>query len=107
MITTWKRQATEGLASTFSGKAEAVQATGEASHPRLSIMRQCALLRISRSGRYDRPMGESEQTLALMRLTDEAFPECPYYGARQMMRHLYWLGHRVSRGRVRRSAGRR
>ena len=30
MIAAWKRQAIEGLASTFSGKAEAVQATGEA-----------------------------------------------------------------------------
>ena len=28
MIAAWKRQAIEGLASTFSGKAEAVQATG-------------------------------------------------------------------------------
>ena len=27
MIAAWKRQAIEGLASTFSGKAEAVQAT--------------------------------------------------------------------------------
>ena len=72
----------------------------EASHPRLSIVRQCALLQISRSGRYYHPTGESEQTLALMRLIDEAFLECPYYGSRQMMRHLHRLGHQVSRGRV-------
>ena len=50
----------------------------EASHPHLSIVRQCALLQISRSGRYYRPIGESEATLALMRLIDEAFLECPY-----------------------------
>ena len=72
----------------------------EASHPKLSIVRQCALLQISRSGRYYHPTGESEQALALMRLIDEAFLECRYYGSRQMMRHLHRLGHQVSRGRV-------
>jgi putative transposase len=72
----------------------------ETAHPQLSIVRQCALLQISRSGRYYQPTGESEQTLALMRLIDEAFLDCPYYGSRQMMRHLHRLGHKVGRGRV-------
>lgn len=35
MIATWKRQAIEGMAATFSGKAEATQATGEADLARL------------------------------------------------------------------------
>ena len=35
MIAAWKRQALAGLASTFSGKAEVVQATGEAELTRL------------------------------------------------------------------------
>ena len=35
-----------------------------------------------------------------MRLIDEAFLECPYYGSRQMMRHLHRLGHQVGDGRV-------
>ena len=68
------------------------------SHPNLSIVRRCALLQISRSGRYYRPTGESEQTL--MRLIDEAFLECPYYGSRQMMRHLHRLGQQIGRSRV-------
>ena len=72
----------------------------DASHPTLSIVRQCALLRISRSGRYYQPIGESEPTLALMRLIDETFMDCPYYGSRQMMRHLHHLGHQVGRNRV-------
>ena len=72
----------------------------EASHPYLLIVRQCALLQISRSGRYYQPVGESEPTLALMRLIDEAFLECPYYGSRQMMPHLHRLGHQVGRNRV-------
>ena len=74
----------------------------EPAHPGLSIVRQCALLQMSRSGRYYQPAGENADTLALMRLIDEAFLECPYYGSRQMMRHLQRLGHRVSRNRVRR-----
>ena len=72
----------------------------EPAHPGLSIVRQCALLQMSRSGRYYRPTGENAATLALMRLIDEAFLECPYYGSRQMMRHLQRLGRRVSRNRV-------
>ena len=47
-----------------------------------------------------RPAGESEDALALMRLIDEAFLESPYYGARQMMRHLHRLGHCIGRHRV-------
>ena len=61
----------------------------EASHPQLSIVLQCSLLQISRSGLYYQPVGESEPTLALMRLIDEAFLDCPYYGSRQMTRHLH------------------
>jgi putative transposase len=72
----------------------------EPEHSGLSIVRQCALLSLSRSGRYYRRKGESAQTLALMRLIDEAFMECPYYGSRQMMRHLHRLGHRIGRNRV-------
>ena len=66
-------------------------------HKRLSVVRQCALLQISRSGHYYRPTGESEDALALMRLIDEAFLEPPCYDARQMMRHLHRLGHCVGR----------
>ena len=35
MIAAWKKQAIEGMASTFSGKAEAAQATSEAELARL------------------------------------------------------------------------
>ena len=35
MIAAWKKQAIEGMAGTFSGKAEAVQATSEAELARL------------------------------------------------------------------------
>src|ERR1700723_3775793 len=71
-------------------------------HPRLSIVRQCELAVISRATFYRRPSGESAETLALMRLIDETFLECPFYGARQMVRHLRRLGCAVGRKRVRR-----
>ena len=71
-------------------------------HPRLSIVRQCELTAISRASFYRRPAGESEETLALMRLIDQTFLDCPFYGARQMMRHLRRLGWPAGRKRVRR-----
>jgi putative transposase len=71
-------------------------------HPRLSIVRQCELVSISRASFYRQLAGESEDNLALMRLIDEAFLECPFYGARQMARHLRRLGWCVGRKRVRR-----
>ena len=72
------------------------------SHPRLSVVQQCALVSISRSGFSYSPTGESPLNLVLMRLIDEAFLECPFYGARQMARHLRRQGHTVGRKRVRR-----
>jgi hypothetical protein len=74
----------------------------ERNHPQLSIVRQCALLSISRSSFYYQPAPEREETLALMRVIDEAFLEMPWYGSRQMARHLQRLGHAVGRKRVRR-----
>lgn len=72
----------------------------EPSHPVLSIVRQCALVSISRSSFYYQPRGETPLNLALMRLIDEVFLDCPFYGARQMAGHLRRLGHAVGRKRV-------
>lgn len=71
-------------------------------HPRLSIVRQCELASVSRASFYREPAGEREENLVLMRLIDEAFLDCPFYGARQMMRHLRRLGWKAGRKRVRR-----
>jgi putative transposase len=68
----------------------------------LSVVRQCELLSIGRSGFYYVPCGESALNLALMRLIDEQFMETPFYGSRQMTRHLRRLGHCIGRKRVRR-----
>jgi putative transposase len=71
-------------------------------HPRLSVVRQCELVSISRASFYRLPAGETPENLELMRLIDEAFLECPFYGARQMARHLRRLGWCIGRKRVRR-----
>jgi putative transposase len=74
----------------------------EPGHPSLSVVRQCELVSISRSGFYYQPVGETAETLALMRLIDAQFLETPWYGSRQMARHLRRDGHEVGRKRVRR-----
>lgn len=68
----------------------------------LSISSQCKLLRISRSGLYYQCRGENELNLKLMSLIDEQYLKTPYYGSRQMSRHLKRLGYCVGRHRVRR-----
>ena len=74
----------------------------EPDHGEISIQRQCALVSISRSAFYYQPAGETPLNLELMRLIDETFLEAPWYGSRQMARHLRRRGYGVGRMRVRR-----
>ena len=74
----------------------------EPEHPELSVVRQCELVSISRSGFYYQPVGETPLNLELMRLIDRQFLETPWYGSRQMARHLRRAGYTVGRKRVRR-----
>ena len=71
------------------------------SHEELSIIRQCALLGIHRSGYYYKPRAESALNLELMRLMDEHYLDHPYKGAERM---YIWLtldkSYKVSRNRV-------
>jgi putative transposase len=68
----------------------------------LSIVQQCRLLSISRSGWYYESKGEPPLNLSLMRMIDEQFLITPYYGSRQMARHLRRMGYCISRKRIRR-----
>ncbi|PCI54367.1 MAG: hypothetical protein COB36_10275 [Alphaproteobacteria bacterium] len=68
----------------------------------LSITVQCRLLSISRSSWYYNLKGESPLNLKLIRLIDEQFLATPYYGSRQMARHLRRQGYPVGRHRIRR-----
>ncbi len=72
------------------------------SRPGLSLSRQCDLLSNSRSSFYYVLKGESPSSLALMRRIDELFLKYPFYGSRQLVRHLQREGVRVGRHRVRR-----
>ena len=74
----------------------------EPDHPQLPITRQCALVGISRSVFYGGPRTESLETLTIMRAIDGQFLETPWYGSRQMVRHLRRQGHEVGRKRVQR-----
>jgi putative transposase len=74
----------------------------EPDHPVLSVVRQCDLVSISRSGFYYRPAGETPFNLEVMRLIDAQFLETPWYGSRQMARYLRRAGYEVGRKRVRR-----
>ena len=74
----------------------------EPAQHRLSITAQCRMLRISRSSYYYAPVPETDETLALMTVIDTTFLDCPWYGSRQMARHLRRAGYEVGRRRVRR-----
>ena len=68
----------------------------------LSQRRQCTLLQLSRSTLYYRPKGESAENLRFMEIIDKQFLETPWYGSRQMARHMKRKGHKCGRHRVRR-----
>lgn len=74
----------------------------DSNQSKLSIVRQCRLVSISRSTFYYEGHGESALNLELMRRIDEQFLETPFYGSRQMARWLRREDYRVGRKRVRR-----
>ena len=47
------------------------------------MVRQCALLSVSRSSLYHRPKETSQQALSLMREMDRQYLETPFYGSRR------------------------
>ncbi len=57
-------------------------------HEGLSLSRQCVLLGLSRSALYYTPVGQSAETLTLMRRIDERYLRFPFYSSRRMARHL-------------------
>ena len=76
-------------------------------HPSLSLVRQCALLGVSRSSVYYRPRAASQEDLSLMGEIDRQYLETPFYGSRRMKAWLERRGVRVSRKRVQRAIYRR
>ena len=60
------------------------------------------MLGLGRATYYREPAGESAENLALMRLIDEQYTACPFYGSRRITRWLARHGHQVNRKRVQR-----
>lgn len=71
-------------------------------HPDLSLVRQCALLGISRSSVYYHPREVDEYELQLMAAIDRQYLVTPFYGSRRMTAKLRAQGHPVNRKRVQR-----
>lgn len=72
-------------------------------HPRISVVRQCQLLGISRSGLYYQPLPVSQENLILMRLLDEEYTRHPFLGVIKLTNWLRGQGyHDVGNRRVRR-----
>jgi putative transposase len=82
--------------------AEALRALIESDHPQLSVRRQCELLGLNRSSFYYQMAQESEVNLRLMRLLDEQYTRCPFYGSRKLTACLQAQGEQVNRKRVQR-----
>ena len=71
-------------------------------HPSLSMVRQCHLLDISRSGWYCKPIGISGDDLTLMKLIDRQYLATPFYGARKIAVWLKSKDRLVNRKHVQR-----
>ena len=69
---------------------------------KLSLLRQCKLLRLSRSSIYYKPRPIKPKDLELMRIIDEQYMKTPSYGSRSMTSFLQRLGFRVNRKRIQR-----
>ena len=74
----------------------------ERNHPKVSVRRQCQMLSLTRSNLYYAPKGESAENLGFMEMIGKQFLEIPWYGSRQMARHMQRHGHKCGRHRVRR-----
>ena len=68
----------------------------------MSVRRQCELVGLNRSTLYYEPRPETPANLALMRLIDEQYTKCPFYGSRRITQWLGTQGHEVNRKRVQR-----
>ena len=70
---------------------------------RVSLVRRCRLVEISRSSLYHQPRAPGAATLELMRRIDEQYLKTPFYGSRKMAAWLRERGYAVGRDRVRTS----
>ncbi|MDO8531830.1 MAG: IS3 family transposase [Dehalococcoidia bacterium] len=74
----------------------------ERSHRRLSVVRQCRLVGISRSSFYYQRKPTSPGDLELMAAMDRQYLETLYFGSRRMLAWFQARGHCIGRKRIRR-----
>ena len=72
---------------------------------KLSLTRQCKLLKISRSSIYYTPVGVNAETPKLMHEIDRVFTKYPFFGSRQITAYLPQSGFSAGRHRVHRLLG--
>lgn len=71
------------------------------SNQKLSLVKQCNLLRINRNSVYYSPKGDSEEDLKVMLLLDKQYLLTPFYGYRKITVLLQNKGFKVNEKRVR------
>lgn len=75
----------------------------DATHPELSVRRQCEILGVHRSGLYYKPVEESALNLELMRQIDKQYTQTPFFGSPKMTEWLRRrLGYKVNHKRIER-----
>jgi putative transposase len=74
----------------------------DATDPKLSVLRQCQLLKLNRSTYYYKKKPVKPEDLELMRIIDEQYLKTPSWGSRSMRNHLRRLGYKINRKRVQR-----
>ncbi len=74
----------------------------EPNHKKISVVRQCELLSLSRSSYYYVSGKDDVYNRILMNLIDEQYTRTPFYGVAKMTAWLHRQGHFVNQKRVRR-----
>jgi len=69
-------------------------------HEELSVRAQCDLWGIQRSSAYYVPVVMNSETLAIMKLIDRVYTDCPFYGIRKITHELCRMGTLVNHKRV-------
>lgn len=74
----------------------------DSQYPGVSILRQCDMLKISRSSVYYKRKKVKKEDLELIRIIDKQYLKTPVYGSRSMRTYLRRLGYNINRKRVQR-----
>jgi len=68
----------------------------------ISIVEQCDLLNLHRSGVYYEPVPENQENIEIMAFMDRQYFETPFYGVERLMVLLTCMGYKINRKRLRR-----